>query len=359
MGPSNRSLSRRQFIAAGGSLAGSLWAAGGGGAQTPPSRLGIGASSYGHRHRYDRETSAARPIDNPLYFLEHSQVLGAGGIQAGLSSLERGDLRRLRHNAERYGMFVEGSVSLPRDQVDLSRFQDDVRAAKIAGATVVRTAMLSGRRYETFDSAEAFRDFAKQAWTSLTLAEPTLRKRQVKLAVENHKDLRIGEMIELMRRISSEFVGICVDTGNNIALFEDPVTLAEAFAPHAFSVHLKDMAVEEKEDGFLLAEMPLGAGALDLPRIVTVLREAQPALDFSLEMITRDPLEIPCLTEPFWATMPAVPGADLARTLAWVRKNKPAQPLPRIAQLSAEELVRVEEENVRKSLAYAHQHLGL
>ncbi len=359
MRPSNRTLSRRQFIAAGGSLASSLWAAGSGGAQNPPSRLGIGASSYGHRHRYDRETSAARRIDNPLYFLEHSQALGAGGIQAGLSSLERGGLRRLRHNAERYGMFVEGSVSLPRDQVDLSRFQDDVRAAKIAGATVVRTAMLSGRRYETFDSAEAFRDFAKQAWTSLTLAEPTLRKRQVKLAVENHKDLRIGEMIELMRRISSEFVGICVDTGNNIALLEDPVTLAEAFAPHAFSVHLKDMAVEEKEDGFLLAEMPLGAGALDLPRIVTVLREAQPALDFSLEMITRDPLAIPCLTEPFWATMPAVPGTDLARTLAWVRKNKPAQPLPRIAQLSAEELVRVEEENVRKSLAYARQHLGL
>ncbi len=359
MRPSNRTLSRRQLIAAGGSLAGSLWAAGSGGAQTPPSRLGIGASSYGHRHRYDRETSAARGIDNPFYFLEHSQALGAGGIQAALSSLERGGLRRLRHNAERYGMFVEGSVSLPRDQVDLSRFQDDVRAAKIAGATVVRTAMLSGRRYETFDSAEAFRDFAKQAWTSLTLAEPILRKRQVKLAVENHKDLRIDEMIELMRRISSEFVGICVDTGNNIALLEDPVTLAEAFAPHAFSVHLKDMAVEEREDGFLLAEMPLGEGALDLPRIVTVLREARPALDFSLEMITRDPLEITCLTEPFWATMPAVPGADLARTLAWVRKNKPAQPLPRIAQLSAEERVRMEEENVGKSLAYAHQHLGL
>ena len=256
-------------------------------------------------------------------------------------------------------MFIEGSVSLPHDQGDVSRFQDDVRAAKIAGAQVVRTAMLTGRRYETFGSKEAFKEFAKQAWTSLTHAEPILRKRQMKLAIENHKDWRVDEMLKILKRISSEFVGVCVDTGNNIALLEDPVTLAEALAPHVFSVHLKDMGVEEIDDGFLLAEVPLGKGAVDLPRVVEVLRQAHPSLDFSLEMITRDPLKVPCLTERFWATMPAVPGADLARTLAWVRKNKPAQPLPRVAQLSSKELVSVEEENIKTSLSYAQQHLGL
>ena len=206
-----------------------------------------------------------------------------------------------------------------------------MRAAKIAGGEVVRTAILSGRRYEKFDSSEAFKEFAKQAWASLFLAEPILRRRRVKLAIENHKDWRIDEMTAMLRGLSSEFVGICFDTDNNIALLEDPLALAEALAPHACSIHLKDMGVEEQEDGFLIAEVPLGERGLELPRIVDVLRQAQPSLNFSLEMITRDPLKVPCLTEKFWATMLAVPGADLARTLAWVRKNKPVRPLPRVA----------------------------
>ena len=336
-----------------------MFAAGGAGARTSPGRLGIGTSSYVHRRRQDRETAASRDLNNPLYFLEHCRGLGAGGIQTGLSSLGGPVLRRLRHNAKQYGMFVEGSAPLPRDQADLSRFQDDVRAAKTAGAAVIHTAMLDGRRYETFASMEAFKEFAQQSWTSLTLAEPTLRKRRMKLAVENHKDWRIDEMLQMVKSISSEFVGICVDTGNSIALLEDPIAIAEAFAPHAYSVHLKDMAVQESENGFLLAEVPLGEGLLNLPRIVAALRQAQSDLDFSLEMITRDPLKVPCLTKEYWPTMPAVPGADLARTLAWVRENDDTDPLPQVGRLTAAERLRLEDENVRKSLSYAQQHLGL
>ncbi len=347
------------IAAGGGSIAAWLFAEGGAGAQTPPGRLGIGAGSYVHRHRQDRETGATRPLNNPLYFLEHCHGLGAGGIQTDLSSLEGTGLRRLRHNAEQYGMFIEGSASLPRAHADLSRFQDDVRAAKTAGASVIRTAMLGGHRYETFATMGAFKAFAQQSWTSLTLAEPILRKRRMKLAVENHKDWRVDEMLQMMKRISSEFVGICVDTGNSIALLEGPIAIAEAFAPHACSVHLKDMAVQESEDGFLLAEVPLGEGLLNLPRIVAALRQAQPDLDFSLEMITRDPLKIPCLTKEYWPTMPTVPGADLARTLAWVREHDPADPLPQVGRLTAAERLRLEDENVRKSLSHAQQHLDL
>ena len=48
-------------------------------------------------------------------------------------------------------------------------------------------------------------------------------------------------------------------------------------------------------EGFLLSEVPLGTGAVDLAGVVEVLRRARPQLRFSLEMITRDPLRIPCL----------------------------------------------------------------
>jgi sugar phosphate isomerase/epimerase len=256
-------------------------------------------------------------------------------------------------------MFVEASLRLPGEKSGLNDFKDAVRTAKNAGASVIRSVMLSGRRYETFNTREAFEAFAEQSWTSLTLAEPILRNNSMYLALENHKDWRISDMLALLKRMSSEFVGVCVDTGNNIALLDDPLAVVQAFAPYARSVHLKDMGVEEYDEGFLLSEVPLGEGYLDIPRIVSTLRAARPGLQFSLEMITRDPLKIPCLTEGYWATFPELPGADLARTLTAVRKNKPAQPLPRVSHLGIEQRLQIEDDNVRKCLAYARDHLNL
>jgi sugar phosphate isomerase/epimerase len=322
-------------------------------------RLGIGASSYGIRRRHDREKQVPQPISNPHIFLDYCRELGAGGMQTNLSSLDRQAQRSLRKKAEEYGMYIEASIGLPKDDEDVSRFEDEVRAAKTAGARIVRSVMLSGRRYETFDTREAFVEFAKEAWKMLTRAEPLIRKHAMRLALENHKDWRIEEMTAMLERIGTPFVGVCIDTGNNIALLDDPMALVEALAPHAYSVHLKDMAMEEYEDGFLLSEVPLGEGYLDLPKIVETLRKEKPNLDFSLEMITRDPLKVPCLTEKYWATPDHVPGRDVARTLDAVRKTKRDKPLPQVSQLTIEERVKIEDDNVRKCLAYAGEHLAL
>ncbi len=103
--------------------------------------------------------------------------------------------------------------------------------------------MLSGRCYETFDSLEKFEEFAERSWRSLVLAEPLLKKHELKLAVENHKDWLVPELVAMLKRIGSEHVGVCIDTGNSIARLEDPMAVVEAYAPYAVSTHLKDMGV--------------------------------------------------------------------------------------------------------------------
>jgi sugar phosphate isomerase/epimerase len=163
----------------------------------------------------------------------------------------------------------------------------------------------------------------------------------------------------MLRRISSEYVGVCVDTGNSFSLLEDSMTVVEAYAQYAFAAHLKDMAVDEYEDGFLLADVPLGQGLLDLPRIVRVLRKARPEIRFSLEMATRDPLKVPCLTDKYWATFADVPGSDLARILRYVRSNSSKGHLTKVQHLPTNELVKLEEANIKKCLAFAKEHLNL
>jgi 3-oxoisoapionate decarboxylase len=296
-------------------------------------------------------------VTEPLAFLEAAARIGATGIQTRLSGLEASALASLREAIERHDMYVEGTIGLPRDEAGVAKFEDEVVSSKEAGATVLRTVCLSGRRYEVFESAEQFRQFADQSWKSLTLAEPIAAKHRVRLAVENHKDWRIDEMLGWLKRLSSEFVGVCLDTGNSVALLEEPHAVVEAFAPWTMTTHLKDMAVSESDDGFLLSEVPLGDGFLDMERIVTTLRNAKPEVKLNLEMITRDPLRVPCLAPKYWATLGDVPARELAEMLALVRRHKHPQLLPTITPLPHAEQLRVEADHIARCLKYASNNL--
>ena len=256
-------------------------------------------------------------------------------------------------------MYLEGELSLPKEDSDVSRFDSEIRAAREAGASVVRTAMLGGRRYETFDSADAYRQFAEKSRQWLALAEPVLKRHRIRIAIENHKDRRVGELLDLLKGISSEYVGVCLDTGNNIALLEDPMEVVEALAPFAVSTHLKDMAVQEYPEGFLLSEVPLGDGFLDLKKMVALLRKANPKVQFNLEMITRDPLKIPCLTSKYWATMADATAMQVAAALTMVRRNSAKKSLPHTSGLDLDEQLALEDKHVTASLTYAREHLEL
>jgi sugar phosphate isomerase/epimerase len=297
-------------------------------------------------------------ISDPLSFVEHAAQLGAAGVQTKIGARGPEYLARLRDAVARHEMYLEGTISLPKDETDSVRFESEVVAARSAGATVLRTVCLSGRRYETFERAEQFREFADRSWRSLVLAEPIVARHKVRLAVENHKDWRIDEMLGWLKRLSSEYVGVTLDTGNSIALLEEPHEVVDALAPWTMTTHFKDMAVAEYDDGFLLSEVPLGDGFLDLPRIVSAIKKVRPEARHNLEMITRDPLRVPCLTPKYWATLGDIRGPQLADALARVRRHKHSQPLPVVSTLTHAEQLDVEAANISRSLEYARNKLN-
>jgi len=323
-------------------------------------RTGLGLVTYALNLRRKamklRETQSE--LFEPLAFLQYCHGLGAGGIQLPLGIHDTEYTRKLRQQAEQWGMFVEGIVSPPQRDTDVERFEAEIRTAVQAGARVLRTTLIAGRRYEQYPSHAEFRDAVERGQKSLMRAVPLVERHRVRLAVENHKDERVEERLALFRKISSEYVGACVDVGNSLSLLEEPLAVVEAYAPWAFSVHLKDQAVREYPEGFLLADVPLGEGFLDLKAMVAILRRARPEIRFGLETITRDPLQVPCLTEKYWATMAGVRGSDLARTLRTVRARQ-ASALPQVARLSLEGQVACELAGIEKSLSYASEVLGI
>ena len=298
-------------------------------------------------------------------FLEHCHALGASGIQAGVhgdiagEATTRADVGRIRKRAEELTITIEAMVPMPSGS-DTSAFEQALKDARDVGAVALRAACLGTRRYETFPTLEAWQQHVSESKQAIAAAVPLLDQYKIPLGLENHKDWTTDELVGIMREYSSEYFGVCLDFGNNISLLDsDPMATIEALAPYVVNTHLKNMAVAPYDDGFLMAEVLLGDGYLDLPRAIRAIRQGRPQARWALEMITRDPLKVPCLTDKYWTTFPEKGGLDLARTLRFVANHKSLSPLPHISHLTREEQLQRENENVIACMKYASEQLGL
>lgn len=322
-----------------------------------PKRLGVSTNTYGVRWR--NGTTELPAFKDSLDLLDYCVTLGAGGAQILVSRWTNDYARQVRERVELHGLYLEGQIALPKDEADVARFDREVALAREAGVGIIRTVMLGGRRYENFATLAAWNEHKARAWHSLTLTRPILAKHRVKLAVENHKDWRADEMVSVIKRIDSEWIGVNLDLGNNVALLDDPMAVIELLAPLTLTTHFKDMAVQDYEDGFLLSEVPLGDGVVDLKRAIAILEKANPAVQFNLEMITRDPLKVPVYTDQYWVTFGELRARHLAETLALVRQRSSTKPLPAMSDKTMPERVVFEEQNNVASFNFARRELGV
>jgi sugar phosphate isomerase/epimerase len=294
--------------------------------------------------------------------IEHCRKMGLTGVQTNPPSNDPAEIKKFRARLESLDMHLVCDIRLPNDASGVAALDDEVKAYKDAGARYVHVA-LTGRRYEEFDKLEPWKAMFDRIKVGIALAEPVLRKYRMPLGIENHKGYRSAEQAAWLKGVSSEWVGVCLDFGNNMSLCEDPMDTLKTLLPYIVFAHIKDMAVEPYEDGFLLSEVVMGTGMLDLKGMVQILRQKDPNMLFELEMITRDPLKIPVYTPKYWATFDDVvsplPGRELAKMLDLVRKNPPKQPLPKTTGLSLEEQVKLEDKYNLACVDYGRKNLDL
>ena len=294
--------------------------------------------------------------------VQHCKDIGLAGVQTNPPSTDPEDIKKFRARLESLNLYLISDVDLPKDKSELDRFETQVKAWKEAGALYVHVA-LTGRRYEDFDAVGPWKQMVDRIHMMGELAEPVLAKHKVKLGFENHKGYRSVEQAAWLKKMSSEYLGVCFDFGNNVSLCETPEQTMKTLFPYIMYTHIKDMGVQEYEDGFLLSEVVMGDGALDLKGMVAQLRQKDPNHIFLLEMITRAPLKIPVYTPKYWATfddtLSPLPGRDLANVLAWVKKNQPKKPLPTTDGLSPEQAVKLEDDLNNANIAWAKANLEL
>ena len=135
-----------------------------------------------------------------------------------------------------------------------------------------------------------------------------LEEAGVTLAIENHDRFRARQLREIVERLGSERVGVCLDTANSFGALEGPDAVAETLGPQVVNLHVKDVVVRRMSHnlGFVIEGRPAGQGQLDIPGLLSHLRNAG-----------RDPNAILEL----WLAPEATMAATIEREAVWAAES--------------------------------------
>lgn len=96
---------------------------------------------------------------------------------------------------------------------------------------------------------------------------PSVERRGMRLAFENHFDIPCRTLAEAVSEHPPEVVGFCLDVANSLRNFEDLDTVFDLLGPRASMYHLKDYRLTGSNVGFAVTGTPFGDGQIDRCRV--------------------------------------------------------------------------------------------
>jgi 3-oxoisoapionate decarboxylase len=216
--------------------------------------------------------------ENPLtlaQMIERTADLGVNLFQICdyplLESYEPDDLDLLRSQASRRGVWLELGTRGVRPE-HLCRY---LEIARRLDATMLRSMI----------NTSDHRPSPDEGISLLASAAPAFERAGVTIALETYEQIPVATLVDIVRRVDSPAVGICVDPANCVAALELPTATVEAVAPYVRNVHVKDFAFSRGDGwvGFTLAGCPLGEGLLDYQHLVTTTRASEQGLSQIIE----------------------------------------------------------------------------
>ncbi len=279
---------------------------------------------------------------NAFQYLDHIASLGLNNIQFSefphlhpdyKTATDESYWKKVRAHAERLGIRLEmgtwgvcptsrsfrASYGTPEEQLGLA-----IRAASVLGATAVRCVI--GNEPERKENGPVEKHIDAMVRLCRNLRDQCLRA-GVKIAIENHKDLRAEEMKYLIEQAGPDYVGSCLDTGNPMLVLEDPLQTVEILAPYAVTSHFRDSALWPHERGAVFQWTALGDGNIGIGRVIQAFRQRCPHAALNLEIITgRPPAILPYLEPDYWKGFEKVKASDFARFHALAKPHAAVPP---------------------------------
>lgn len=242
-------------------------------------------------------------------YIEKAHELGFDGIMINilkdynldpewgtLGSNDPEHLRKVRELLESYHMYVE----LATKGITKEHLLKVLDVAEALGADIIRTyipitlnplATRATGGEGKYDLAKVLGDFDPVVFdeAAMTLREiiPELKKRRIRIALENHEYEISDELVKVVQKLDSPWIGLHYDFGNSMMAWEEPARAAQNMAPYTITTHFKDHIVIPSPDdpyGYVVCGIPVGEGNIDLRNVLKIILDSSAITRLNLEM---------------------------------------------------------------------------
>lgn len=221
-------------------------------------QLGISTYTYGWAVGVPGNRPAS-PMDEQA-LLDRAVDFGVRLVQFGdnlpLHQLSSERLAALKHRAETEGITFE----LGARGLTPAHLQQYIELAGYFTSRLLRFVIDQGN----------YEPNVNEVVTVLREAVPLLDQYGVRLGLENHDRLRAQEFADIVERVGSPNVGICLDSVNSMGAGEGLQEVVRTLAPYTVNLHVKDFGIERLPHlmGFRIDGRPAGEGMLNIPWLV-------------------------------------------------------------------------------------------
>jgi sugar phosphate isomerase/epimerase len=271
----------------------------------------------------------------PIALMDRAAALGLAGIEIPLTSRVpsfEGRMVELPPSASDLGselrkrnmrVVADSGVIVDTDAEDLRQY---LQTAHGMGAAVVRVTLSNVLCGDRRTCAEGWQNRLEASAARLREVLPLAEELGLAIAVENHQDATTDDLLRLYEMVGrSAAFGVTLDTGNPLAMGEDPVEAARRLAHLIRHVHLKDYTIHFAPEGYRLVRCAAGDGAIDFPAILAIVASNGQAVTPGIEIAAQATRTIPFLDRDWWSTYPSRDARDLVGPLQilW-SKGRPA-----------------------------------
>ncbi|QUG42595.1 sugar phosphate isomerase/epimerase [Psychrobacillus sp. INOP01] len=135
--------------------------------------------------------------------------------------------------------------------------------------------LLESKTLRTMLNDASFEPSQDEAIQLLKEMTPAYEQKGIQISLETYEQRKTAELIEIIKEVDSQFLGICLDPANCIANLELPEDVMKLSAPYVNNLHLKDFKFTRKDGwvGFSLVGTSFGEGQLDATLMLEILNE--------------------------------------------------------------------------------------
>ena len=122
----------------------------------------------------------------------------------------------------------------------------------------------------------------------------------IKILIENHQDITLKDIFDLVDEFGTERIGVNWDTGNSFPTGETIESFLEKSINLIGNVHLKDYRIQSTSNGYIMHRCALGEGVVDFKYLLKTLNKYNNKIPLTIELGAMNGREAMINNELYW-----------------------------------------------------------